>query len=280
MPYGFRDFINVHLGNGDGTFQEEIVYDVGQGPRWIVSADFNGDGHADLATANSGQSNEGRETLTVLFGTGAGEFTGRTDDYAPFSPDLMGVTGLAQGDVDGDGDTDLMMTTVAGGVAVYRNDGLGNFSVEPRIGISWGPWDLVYEDVTGDGIGDLVAITSDGLSGLGRFLGVVPGTAGTVLVGEPRDPGAASPIRLSRVHPNPMGGTPARVTLRASETNRVVVGLYDVTGRRVRPLYAGEVTGGAEQVFALDPSELASGVYFVRASGREVSISRAFVVVR
>jgi hypothetical protein len=280
MPYGFRDFINVHLGNGDGTFQEEVVYQVGQGPRWIVSADFNGDEHADLATANSGQDGEGRETLTILFGTGSGVFVDRTDYYAPFSPDLMGVTGLARGDIDGDGDVDLMMTTVAGGAAVYLNDGLGSFSVEPRIGISWGPWDPVYEDVTGDGIGDLVAITSDGLSGLGRFLGVLPGTAGTVSVGEPRGPGAACPIRLSRVHPNPMGGTPARVTLRVSETNHVVVGLYDVMGRRVRAIYAGEVTGGAEQTFEFEPSELASGVYFVRAAGRQVSISQPFVVVR
>jgi len=174
MPYGLRDFVNVHMGNGDGTFQEEVVYDVGQGPRWIVAADFDGDTHLDLATANSGADDEGRETLTVLMGTGTGTFTARRDYGAPFSPDLIGATGLAHGDLDGDGDLDLFMTTVAGGIALYRNDGSGAFSIEHRLGLSWDPWSVVFADLTNDGVPDLAAITGDGLSGLGRFLAVLP----------------------------------------------------------------------------------------------------------
>jgi hypothetical protein len=181
MPYGFRDFINVHLGNGDGSFQEETVYLVGQGPRWIVTDDFDGDGHADLATANSGRDNEGRETLTLLFGDGTGAFGGRQDYYAPFSPDLLAAQGLTAGDYDRDGYVDLLMVTAAGGVAVYRNDGSGAFAIMPRLGATWSPWSIAFDDVTGDGLEDLIMLASDGLSGLGRFVAVLPATVpGTV----------------------------------------------------------------------------------------------------
>lgn len=158
--YGANDFINVHIGNGDGTFQEEIVYNVGKGPRYVVVADLNGDGHHDFATANSSDENYGRETLTVLFGTGFGTFTGRTDYYAPYSPDLQGVSGVEAGDVDGDGDLDLMMATVANGLAMYYNDGAGGFTFPHRLGVYWGPWGPVYADFTGDGVPDVALIVS------------------------------------------------------------------------------------------------------------------------
>jgi hypothetical protein len=177
MPYGLRDFINVHLGNGDGFFQEEVVIKVGQGPRWLVTTDFNADGILDLATGNTGADGEGRETMTVLFGTGTGNFVGRTDYYVPFSPDLIGTTGLAAADHDRDGDIDILMTTVAGGVVVYLNDGSGGFSSQPRIGLSWDPWSITVADVTRDGVPDLVSITSDGTSGLSKALSVLPGKA-------------------------------------------------------------------------------------------------------
>jgi len=167
----------VHIGYGDGSFQEEVVYQVGQGPRWITQDDFNGDGHTDLATGNSGADNEGRETMTVLFGTGTGTFTGRMDYYLPFSPDLIGATGLTSGDIDLDGDADIMAVTVANGMAVYENDGTGGFTFRIRYGISWDPWNIVYADFDGDGVKDIGALTSDvyGL-GLSAALTILPGT--------------------------------------------------------------------------------------------------------
>lgn len=175
MPYGLRDFLNVHIGNGDGTFEEEVVYPVGRGPRFIVVEDLDADGHLDLATANSSSDNYGRETLTVLFGLGDGTFAGRTDYYAPYSPDLQGVHGLAAGDVDGDGDPDLMMTTVANGVAMYYNDGEGGFTSPHRLGAYWGPWSPVHADFDGDGVADLAMLTSKPPSGGVRELAILPG---------------------------------------------------------------------------------------------------------
>ena len=47
--------VSLLFGNGDGTFQaaQTIPLTNGQGPVGITSADFNGDGHPDLAVANS-----------------------------------------------------------------------------------------------------------------------------------------------------------------------------------------------------------------------------------
>jgi hypothetical protein len=173
--YGANDFLNVHIGNGDGTFQEEVEYKVGKGPRWITVNDFDDDGHLDFATANSSDDNTGRETMTVIFGVGDGTFTGRTDYYAPYAPDLQGVHGITAGDVDADGDLDLMVATTANGLAMYYNDGAGNFTFPHRLGAYAGPWDPVYADFDGDEIEDLALITSIIPSGLGREVAILRG---------------------------------------------------------------------------------------------------------
>jgi hypothetical protein len=40
--------VAVLLGNGDGTFQNAVTYTLGLGYGFVKSADFNGDGAADL----------------------------------------------------------------------------------------------------------------------------------------------------------------------------------------------------------------------------------------
>ena len=61
--------VSVFLGNGDGTFRPQVVYDVGSYPDSIAVADFNGDGKADLAVVN-----ESDQNVSVLLGNGDGTF--------------------------------------------------------------------------------------------------------------------------------------------------------------------------------------------------------------
>ncbi|MCX6745178.1 MAG: VCBS repeat-containing protein, partial [Candidatus Parcubacteria bacterium] len=44
--------LSVLLGNGNGTFQPQKLYEVRNGPRGLTSGDFNGDNRLDLASAN------------------------------------------------------------------------------------------------------------------------------------------------------------------------------------------------------------------------------------
>ncbi|MDX1419638.1 MAG: FG-GAP-like repeat-containing protein [Rubricoccaceae bacterium] len=173
--------VSVLLGNGDGTLQAPVTYTVGRGPDWIVIEDLDADGHLDITTANSGFENSGRESLTVLFGTGTGTFTGRTDYYVPYAPDLHGTTGFEAGDVDGDGDLDLMVTTVANGIAMYYNDGAGGFTFPHRLGVYWSPRSPLFEDFDGDGVPDLLMLIDDlDLATEGNALVLLPGLSGQV----------------------------------------------------------------------------------------------------
>ncbi len=84
----------------------------------MTVADFDGDGHLDLATANN-QTNE----VAVLAGDGAGGF-GLPATYATGTQPL----GIVAGDFDEDGHPDLAVTDYASNtVSVLLNDGHGAF---------------------------------------------------------------------------------------------------------------------------------------------------------
>ncbi|EEM08340.1 hypothetical protein bmyco0003_49360 [Bacillus pseudomycoides] len=49
--------VSVLLGNGDGTFQSAVNFEVGQSPEVIIAADFNNDGAIDIAVPNYDSNN-------------------------------------------------------------------------------------------------------------------------------------------------------------------------------------------------------------------------------
>ncbi len=179
--YGFDTSVFIVRGHGDGTFDAPIVYTVGRGPLYLVTADFNRDGNLDLATINSGYNNEGSESMTLLFGTGTGTFSNIRTQYAPFSPDLLGATGIATADVDGDGDLDLMTTGVSNDVALYLNDGAGTFSFPYRLGAVSGAHAPILADFTGDGVLDLAVLSSRPPLGFDSGVGILRGIRETPL---------------------------------------------------------------------------------------------------
>lgn len=179
--YGFDSRVFVVLGNGNGTFGAPIVYTVGRGPLYLVTADFDRDGNLDLATVNSGYNNEGNEGVTLLFGTGTGTFNRLTNYYAPFSPDLLGASGIAAGDIDRDGDIDLVTTGVSNDVAIYVNNGAGGFSFPYRLGAFAGTHWPLLRDFTCDGTVDLAVLSARPALGFDSGVGVLRGVAAVPL---------------------------------------------------------------------------------------------------
>ena len=59
--------VSVLLSNGDGTFQPQVTYAVGDGPVSIVTGDFTGDGRTDLAVVDG-------NGIDLLIGKGDGTF--------------------------------------------------------------------------------------------------------------------------------------------------------------------------------------------------------------
>jgi hypothetical protein len=95
--------VRVFLGNGDGSFQDGVVYAsatdlYGQ----LAAADVNGDGRIDLIL-EVGCCGTHESDVAVLLGNGDGSF------QAPvFYPVSTGVQFVAAGDFNGDGSTDLV----------------------------------------------------------------------------------------------------------------------------------------------------------------------------
>ena len=106
--------VSVLLGKGDGTFKPTVNYPVGAGPAGLAIADFNGDGNADIAVANTGSS-----TVSVLYGKGNGKFKpAQTLNFAGGSLPIS----VAAADFNGDGAPDLAVALdYANEVAVQLN---------------------------------------------------------------------------------------------------------------------------------------------------------------
>ena len=85
--FGSND-VSVLLGNGDGTFQDQVRYAAGTGPS-AVAGDFNGDGRTDLAVANDGSNDV--SVLLSLNGTFAAP--GRVVNQPPLPPLVADLNG-------------------------------------------------------------------------------------------------------------------------------------------------------------------------------------------
>jgi len=140
--------VSVLLGNGDGTFQAAVNFDVGLDnfPFSVAVGDFNGDGIQDLAVANN---DLGTGNVSVLLGNGDGTFQPAVE----FSAGVF-ANSVAVGDFNGDGVQDL---AVASGdfVWVLLGDGGGTFQVAVNFGAGSVPVSVAVGDFNGDGIQDL-----------------------------------------------------------------------------------------------------------------------------
>ena len=120
--------------NGSGTFtQFGNPIPVDRSPASIAVGDFHTpaggvkNGRLDLAVANYGQ-----DSVSILFANGNFSFA----TQKRLSLDNAGPTSVVAGDIDDDGDVDLIVargqTSGSGGISILRNRGTGDFSAESK----------------------------------------------------------------------------------------------------------------------------------------------------
>jgi len=125
-------------------------YQCGVGPQCVVVADFDGDGRADLATAD--MADQVSSTVSVLLGDGAGGFA------APTSyPVGEAAVALAAADLTGDGRPDLAVANrLNARLSILRNNGDGSFAPATHFVTYDYPSAVAAADTDGDGDIDVV----------------------------------------------------------------------------------------------------------------------------
>jgi ankyrin repeat protein len=132
--------------DGSGTFTSHSVYPVGTEPVSVFSADLDGDGDLDLATANFYEND-----VSILLNNGDGTFAAHSVYPVGTYPRSVFCA-----DLDGDGDLDLAVTNYySDNVSVLVNNGDGTFTLDSLYPVGGYPASVFSADLDGDGDLDL-----------------------------------------------------------------------------------------------------------------------------
>jgi hypothetical protein len=180
--------ISIFQGNGDGTFQATatlLTLPKGYAPSSIAAADFNGDGHIDLAVTD-----QGNNSVSVFLGNGDGTFQARTDYPVGNSP-----VWVSTADINADGVLDLEVANNGAPTDTLSGDsvsillglantnsagtsiGTGAFGTQTAYAAGNGPTSIAVADYNVDGLQDL-AVTASTDDSVAILLGQGPGTFG------------------------------------------------------------------------------------------------------
>lgn len=174
LAVAVRGYVQVFLGNGDGTFQPAVSYPgLNSSSTMIRAADFTGDGRPDLALICNT-----RNLVSVLINNGDGTFQAKVDYASGGDIPYEMVTA----DLNGDGKIDLSIANEgnifycldgvpctpppldylnSANVSVLLGNGDGTFQTATKNSINGHADGLTVLDANGDGRLDLAAINSN-----------------------------------------------------------------------------------------------------------------------
>jgi hypothetical protein len=117
--------------NLGGTVGAAVTIDTGPAAA-AASADFNGDGRADLVLARATAGPTGLPSNPIYLNDGAGGF------IAGGTLGATATTAVLTGDIDGDSVSDIVAINAGGAHALFLGDGNGNFTLHSRLLVSRG----------------------------------------------------------------------------------------------------------------------------------------------
>jgi hypothetical protein len=152
-----RQQSTTYLNDSAGALPIEYAIDTGTSAALSVAvADLNSDGQLDLVTGDYGGAN------TIYLNDGSGTFADAGGACGTGSARCFGTgsdktTSVAVGDIDGNGDLDLIVGNDGEPSAVYFNDGTGTFPISRTVELpSSTTRSVAVGDMNGDGMLDLV----------------------------------------------------------------------------------------------------------------------------
>jgi hypothetical protein len=150
----------IYRNNGNGNFDANVqfTYPTGNSPIGAVSADFNNDGRADVATTNSNSNN-----VSVLLSNSVGGL-GARQTLLSIQPNSV-----VAGDFNGDGFLDAvtggLSTNSSSVLTLHLNDGNGNFTGTQNIAIvNNASGQFLATDLNNDNRLDLIVYGSNNFS--------------------------------------------------------------------------------------------------------------------
>lgn len=214
VVWGWSD--SILRGDGQGSFALVTSYAAILWPIAIVAADFDADGHLDLASAS-----EGSGAINLLLGNGNGSFRSSSASAG------RDAGHLAVADLDLDGHLDLVVPLRGGpqdSVAILPGNGDGSFAQPVDFATGANPYAAAIADLNGDGRPDVItANVGDG--------------SVSVLLNETvvEFPLTRYPLRLADPFPDP---AISHVTLQFTNPveTRIHLAIYDSAGRLVKTL--------------------------------------------
>ena len=167
------DDISLLLGNGDGSFTDQVKFIVGDSPIDIVVGDFNNDSKLDVVTLNLSSSD-----VTFLAGDGQGGFSTSTS----IAIGTSALNNLETADLDNNGSLDLVIGSGSNTVFVLLGQGDGTFAAPVPIDAGSSPLANTFvqiADLNDDGVLDILSDNRSISSSLAVLVGAGDGTFAT-----------------------------------------------------------------------------------------------------